>query len=222
VSTTGNTDRTGRYWAWPWYSEIMPFSFTLNWDYRCPYARNAHEHVVTGLGAGADWSVRFVGFSLDEVHVAEGEPSVFDEPLKHPGLLANEVGIVVRDRWPEQFPATHLALFSARHDQALDIRERTVLADVLTASGLDPGAVFAEVDAGWPLETLRREHRASVNQDQAFGVPTFVSGGQVVFVRLTDRPAGDAKLATTTIERVLDLLTGWPALNEFKHTSIPR
>ncbi len=43
-----------------------------------------------------------------------------------------------------------------------------------------------------------------------------------MFVRLMDRPEGDGELATTTVDRVLDLLTGWPELNEFKHTSIPR
>jgi 2-hydroxychromene-2-carboxylate isomerase len=197
-------------------------SFTVNWDYRCPYARNAHEHVVAGLTAGAGWDVTFIAFSLDEVHVAEGEPSVFDVPDKYPGLLVNSVGIAVRDRWPEQFLATHLALFAARHDQALDIRERSVVSDVLTASGLDPAAVLAEVDAGWPLETLRKEHEASVAEHQAFGVPTFVAGDQASFVRLTNRPAGDAELATSTIERVVDLLTGWPELNEFKHTTIRR
>jgi hypothetical protein len=43
-----------------------------------------------------------------------------------------------------------------------------------------------------------------------------------VFVRVMDRPGEDAAQATRTIERTLDLLTGWPELNEFKHTSIPR
>ena len=37
-----------------------------------------------------------------------------------------------------------------------------------------------------------------------------------------DRPRGDIELATKTVERVVDLVTGWPGLNEFKHTSIPR
>jgi protein-disulfide isomerase-like protein with CxxC motif len=97
-----------------------------------------------------------------------------------------------------------------------------VLSDVLSTSGLDAKAILAEVDAGWPLETLRKEHEASVAEHQAFGVPTFVVGTNATFVRLTNRPAGDAALATSTIERVVDLLTGWPELNEFKHTSIPR
>jgi len=33
---------------------------------------------------------------------------------------------------------------------------------------------------------------------------------------------GDGEAATRTIERVVDLLTGFPQLNEFKHTSLKR
>ena len=43
-----------------------------------------------------------------------------------------------------------------------------------------------------------------------------------VFIRLMTLPNGDTQLATRTIERVLDTIAGWPELNEFKHTSIPR
>jgi hypothetical protein len=43
-----------------------------------------------------------------------------------------------------------------------------------------------------------------------------------VFVRLMHRPAGDGELGRTTIERVLDLMAGFPELNEFKHTKILR
>ena len=48
----------------------------------------------------------------------------------------------------------------------------------------------------------------------------FIQDNQSVFVRLMNRPAGDAAVATKTIERVVDLLGGFPELNEFKHTSI--
>jgi hypothetical protein len=37
-----------------------------------------------------------------------------------------------------------------------------------------------------------------------------------------DRAEGDPAKGAETITRVLDLLTGWPELNEFKHTSVPR
>ena len=53
-------------------------------------------------------------------------------------------------------------------------------------------------------------------------MPTFIIGDQAVFVRLMDRPGGDAAHAISSIDKVLDLLAGWPELNEFKHTSIPR
>lgn len=200
----------------------MSSSFSVTWDYRCPFARIAHEHILTALEGGADWDVGFKAFSLEQTHVQEGEPAVWEEPERYPGLLANLAGIVVRDRMPDQFRAVHDALFSARHDRAMDLREREVVEKVLGEAGVDASGVLAEVDAGWPLQVLREEHTAAVDQHNVFGVPTFITDGQAVFVRLMNRPQGDAELATTTIERVLDLLTGWPELNEFKHTSIAR
>jgi predicted DsbA family dithiol-disulfide isomerase len=200
----------------------MTRSFSINWDYRCPFARNAHEHVLAGLRAGADWDVRFLVFSLEQAHVEEGGTPVWEEPDRHPGLAANLAGVVVRDRSPEQFPAVHEALFSARHDDALDLRDRTVLAKVLDQAGVDAGSVLSELDAGGPLDVLKAEHTESVQELQAFGVPTFITPDAAVFVRLMTRPASDGALGQTTIERVLDLMAGFPELNEFKHTKILR
>jgi hypothetical protein len=200
----------------------MTTSFAVTWDYRCPFARNAHDHLVTALQGGSDWDVTFLAFSLDQAHIAEDQPPVFDAPDQYPGLLANEVGIVVRDRFPERFLVTHKALFDARHDDAADLRRRDVVAPVLEAAGVDPVAVFAEIDDGWPLETHRKEHLGAVGTHEVFGVPTFIIGNDAVFVRLMDRAEGDAAKGNETITKVLDLLTGWPELNEFKHTSVPR
>jgi hypothetical protein len=200
----------------------MSASFAVTWDYRCPFARNAHEHLLTASEAGGTgWDVRYSAFSLDQAHVQEDHPPVWDEPERYPGLTANLAGIVVRDRLPEHFLAAHRALFSARHDEALDLRDRDVLAKVLDQVGLDAGAVLAEVDAGWPLQTLKEEHIRAVEDHSVFGVPTFIQGDRAVFVRLLDRPGDDAGRATTTIDRILDLLGTWPELNEFKYTSIP-
>ena len=200
----------------------MPTSFAVTWDYRCPFARNVHEHLVTGIEAGADWVVRFQPFSLDQTHVEEGGAPVWEEPDRYRGLLVNLAGIVVRDRLPEQFLAAHTALFAARHDRALDVRDRAVVATTLDEAGVDGASVLAEIDAGWPLEVLRDEHTAAAHGLGVFGVPTFIAGDDAVFVRVMNRPAGDAKVAITTIDRVLDLLEGWPDLNELKHTRIPR
>jgi hypothetical protein len=200
----------------------MTRAFAITWDYRCPFARNAHEHVVAALEAGADWDVTWVPFSLNQMHVEEGQPDVWDDPDKAATLRAPEVAIVVRDRYPEAFRPFHIAAFAARHDEGRDIREPEVLRDVLTGAGLDAQAVMNEVDDGWPLEAYRKEHEAAAGDHGVFGVPTFIAGGQAVFIRLMSRPRGDAELARTTIERTLDLVTGWPDLNEFKHTRIPR
>jgi hypothetical protein len=128
----------------------------------------------------------------------------------------------VRDQNPELFPAVHYALFTARHDQALDLRERDVLRRVLDDAGANGAQVLSEIDAGWPYDVLKAEHTEAVEERQVFGVPTFISGDNSVFVRLMNRPAGDGALATSTIERLLDLTASWPELNEFKHTSILR
>jgi hypothetical protein len=199
----------------------MSTSFAVTWDYRCPFARNAHEHLLTAMEGGADWDVRFSAFSLDQAHVEEGQTPVWAEPERYPGQLVNLAGIVVRDRFPDQFLGVHRALFSARHDQALDLRDRDVLAKVLDQAGVDPTAVLAEVDAGWPLEVLKGEHTDVVDRLSVFGVPTFILGNRGVFVRLLDRPGDDVERATTTITRVLDLIGSWPELNEFKYASVP-
>ena len=93
--------------------------FAVTWDYRCPFARNAHEHLVTGLADGADWDVTFLPFSLSQVHAPEGGTPVWDDPGKFKDLIALAAGVVVRDQYPGQFGAVHNALFSARHDLSL-------------------------------------------------------------------------------------------------------
>lgn len=200
----------------------MTTTFAVTWDYRCPFARNAHEHLVTAFQHGADWDVTFVPFSLDQAHVEDGGTPVFDQPEKFPGLTINLAGIVVRDRYPDQFLQAHLTLFAARHDKAFDVRDPAVVRQALTDANVDADAVFKEIDDGWPLETARREHDKVVNDLDVFGVPTFIMGDRAVFVRLLNRPKGDAQEATTSVQRVLDLMAGAPNLNEFKYTRIPR
>jgi 2-hydroxychromene-2-carboxylate isomerase len=133
-----------------------------------------------------------------------------------------EAGIVVRDQYPDKFSDAHLALFAARHDETRDLRERAVVAEVLSEQGVDADGVLAAMDDGWPLETFRKEHEAAEVNHRVWGVPTFILGDRAVFVRLMTRPNGDGALARRTIDRVLDLITTEPELNEFKYTSIAR
>jgi protein-disulfide isomerase-like protein with CxxC motif len=196
--------------------------FAVTWDYRCPFARNAHEHLISGLADGADWEVTFVPFSLSQVHVPEGGTPVWDDPAKAADLLALAAGVVVRDRFPEQFGAVHNALFAARHDEGLDLRVPDVVAAVLDGAGVSGAEVLAEVAGGQPIEEMRRAHTEAVDAWNVFGVPTFIVEDRAVFVRLMSRPRGDAALARRTIESVVELFDAQPDLNEFKYTTLSR
>ena len=196
--------------------------FAVTWDYRCPFARNAHEHVIAGLRAGADWDVKFVPFSLRQVHVEDGEADVWDEPAKDSGLLALQVGVVVRDQLPERFLDVHEALFAARHDQGRNIKDPEVLRDVLRSCGVDDEPVFATIATGAPLDAVRKEHEHASANHSVWGVPTFISGDRAAFVRLMDRPSGDGEKSRQTIDRVIEMVTGFIELNELKHTALDR
>ncbi len=197
-----------------------PTTFAVTWDYRCPFARNAHEHLLDALEGGAPWEVRYVPFFLNQSHVPEGGAPAWDDPAHQPDLLSLAAGVVVRDRFPDLFPGVHRSLFTARHDDGGDLRQTGVVGEALTKAGADADLVLAEVEAGWPAKLIREEHEQVVADLDVFGVPTFMTGGGGVFVRLMNRPQGDTQLARDTITRVLDLITDHPELNEFKHTRL--
>ena len=91
-----------------------PQTFAVTWDYRCPFARNGHEHLLDGLAAGAEWDVTFVPYFLNQGMGAEGQDT-WDDPAHQADLLALAAGVVVRDRFADHFLAVHRALFDARH-----------------------------------------------------------------------------------------------------------
>jgi 2-hydroxychromene-2-carboxylate isomerase len=194
--------------------------FVLTYDYRCPFARNAHEHVAVALADGAGWEVTFVPFSLSQVHVPEGGAPVWEDPDKASDLLALSAGLVVRDQYPDRFLEAHIGLFGARHDERRDLREAAVVADVLDRAGVPGDKVVAEVESGSVMDALRQAHEDAVREWGVFGVPTFVVGDRAVFVRLTTRPDGDAASARLTIEGVVELFDEHPELHEFKTTTI--
>lgn len=198
-------------------------TFAITFDYLCPFARNANEHVITALGDEPGWDVDFVPFSLAQTHVGDDEPDVWDapDPDDESGLLALQAGLAVRDDQPAAFHDTHVALFAARHDEGADIREPTVVRHALEEGGADPDRAFDLIDAGKPLEQLREEHTAAVEDHEVFGVPTFITDDRAVFVRLLDR-GGQPAASRRRVEQVLDLTADLPELHEFKQTDLPR
>ena len=194
--------------------------FAVTWDYRCPFARNAHEHIVAGLADGADWDVTFLPFTLSQGHVPEGGTPVWDDPERASDLMALGAGVVARDQYPEQFGAVHLALFTARHDDGLDLRVPGILVEVLDEAGVPGEKILAEVAGGEPIQEIRRAYEQATSEWSVWGVPTFITEGRAVFVRLMSRPKGDAALARRTVERVVGLIEDEPDLNEFKYTTL--
>ncbi len=206
----------------------MTRSFAVTWDYRCPFARNAHEHVLAGLAGGADWDVTFVPFSLGQVHVAEGEPPIWDRPGEDSGLLALRLGVAVRDQRAEVFPAVHRDLFALRHDHAGQLSDPAALREVLAphVGGEEADRLVGAADDDATLATVRAEHERVAAERAVWGVPTFMAGpAAAVFVRLMDRNPGvteeDRGRGRAGVERILDLVE-WDDLNEYKHTSIAR
>lgn len=196
--------------------------FSINFDYRCPFARNANEHVVAALRSGAPFDVEFRAFSLTAAHAEEGDPPVFADPAHRSALLALAAGVVVRDRFPERFADAHLSLFAVRHDDADDLREEKVVHRALERAGVDADAVFTEIADGWPFAVIGDEHTHDVDAYGTFGVPTFVVKNSAVFVRLMTRPKGDGARSQALIERIVHMVSDESEINEFKHTRVGR
>jgi hypothetical protein len=192
--------------------------FAVTWDYRCPFARNAHEALVKGLREGRDWDVRFWPFSLDQIHVEEGDTPVWERGLDEQGtggVRALLWGIAVRDAFPDHFLDFHLAVFRARHDEGQQIAEEPVLRAVAGSVGLDPDVVADEIASGRPLKALETEHTEAVDRWAVFGVPTIIEGDEAVFVRIMERGNVDDWAEALA-------LVGSTRINEFKRTKIPR
>jgi predicted DsbA family dithiol-disulfide isomerase len=197
----------------------MPREIAVTFDYRCPFARNGHEAVVAAVREGAlpDIEWRYSAFSLDQVHVEEGETPVWERESGEwgTGVLALLFGIAVRDVFPEKFLDAHVALFAARHDQGLKLGREDVLRDAVASVGLDPDAVADEAQSGRPLKTLADEHTEAVERWGVFGVPTYMEGDEAAFVRFMERGRVD------DLTRAVDLLQ-WDRINEFKRPRVPR
>lgn len=196
----------------------MTTSFTITYDYLCPFARIANETLVAELEAGADYDVAFAPFSLHQNSLPEGSGSVWDIDAGPPtgsGVLALLWSLAVRDTLPGHFLTFHAAVFSARHDEGADLNDPGVLRAIASGVGIDADAIGAMVDSGVPMKVLRDEHTRLVEEYAVFGVPTFIAGREAVFVRLMERHRPD------DLRRVIEILE-WSNLNEFKRTRIDR
>lgn len=195
-------------------------SFDLSFDYRCPFAKNIHLHVITALRAGADFDVNFAPWTLSQSSRTDAGPDVWNDPTFDAEHLSLCVGVSVRDQQPELFLDTHEALFRARHEQAIRLVTFDEIDDVLRPLGVDLDQVRADVTSRRPHEVIGKSYE-EFSTYEAFGVPTFVVDGNATFVRYMTSPTDDARASVEIIQSLLTLMTQHADLNEFKHTQVP-
>ncbi|MDE3093133.1 MAG: DsbA family protein [Acidobacteriota bacterium] len=196
-------------------------SFGLTYDYRCPFAKNIHLHVLTALKAGADFDVEFIPWTMSQGHRAPGAPDVWDDPGHDAALMALAASVSVRDEQPEHFLAAHEQLFRARHERAIRLATPSEIIDVLSPLGVDTDKVLADIGSRRPHRVIAESFR-SMEAYEAFGVPTFIVGENATFVRYMEPPSDDALASARIIESLVTLMAEQPQLNEFKHTRVPR
>ena len=196
----------------------MP-AFQLSYDYRCPFAKNIHLHVVTALRAGADFDVTFVPWTMSQGYRVDGAPDAWDDPARDAEHLALAVSTSIRDLMPERFLDAHEALFRARHERAIRLVNEREITEALDGLQLDLKPIFEDVASHRPHKVIGESFR-EFERYEAFGVPTFVVDGDATFVRYMNPPTDDPMASIAVIESLISLMSNESALNEFKHTKV--
>jgi hypothetical protein len=196
-------------------------SFDLSFDYRCPFAKNIHLHVIAALRAGADFDVNFAPWSLSQGSRAEGAPDVWNDPAYDGDLLSLAAAVSVRDQQSEYFLDAHEAMFRARQDRAIRLVTLDEISNVLAPLGVDMAKVAADVASRRPHDVIAASHK-EFDRFEAFGVPTFVVNDDATFVRYMSEPGNDPAPSVELITSLLTMMTNRADLNEFKHTQLPR
>ncbi len=193
--------------------------FLLSYDYRCPFAKIVHLHVIEALRAGADFDVTFVPWTMSQGYRDEGALDEWDDPAGDSQLLSLAVSTSVQNLMPEKFLDVHEALFRARHDRAIRLVTESEIATALEGLDLDLAAIFDDVASRRPHKVIGEWFREFERYD-AFGVPTFVVDGDATFVRYMNPPTDDPQASIALIESLVTLMSDQSALNEFKHTKV--
>ncbi len=195
-------------------------TFDVSYDYRCPFAKNIHLHLVSALEAGADFEVNFVAWTMSQGYKAEGAPDVWDDPERDAELLSLAVSVSIRDLQPELFLQAHAALFKARHEQGIRLVTMQQIEQALAGLDIDLDRVRTDLESRRPHQVIGDNFKRYAGLE-AFGVPTFVVGNDATFVRYMTPPTSDPQASVALIDSIVTLIEHQPELNEFKHTRLP-
>ena len=195
-------------------------AFELSYDYRCPFAKNIHLHVITALRAGGALDVTFAPWTMSQGHRAPGAPDVWNDLSKDSELLSLAYSTSIRDQQTEHFLDAHEALFRGRHEKGIRLISHEEIADVLKNTGVNIKSARVDVESRRPHAVIGETFR-KFEKMQAFGVPTFVVNGDATFVRYMKPPSEDGANSIEIISSLVTLMADSADLNEFKHTQLP-
>ncbi len=195
-------------------------AFELSYDYRCPFAKNIHLHMVSALKAGGKFDVTFVPWTMSQGYKSDGSPDVWDDEMRNAELLALAVSTSIRDQQPEHFLDAHEAMFRARHEKGIRLVNIEEIEALLSPLGVDMDKVRTDVASRRPHQVIG-ESLKRFAKVEAFGVPTFVIGNDATFVRYMNGPSSDAQASIAVIDSLVSMMANQPELNEFKHTRAP-
>lgn len=198
--------------------------FVLLYDYRCPFAKNVHDHVIAAIRSGLEIDVTFTPYTLSQGHVDPGSPAVWDDPSQAAALLALEASLAAQEVAPDRFLDLHEALFAARHERSIALTTTEQIESVLEAVGIDGGPIWDEVASGRPKARIAAAWSHYHDDLDVFGVPTFiVDDADATFVRLMDGPdAADPAASVEVVTGLLELVISRTDINELKHTRLSR
>lgn len=205
-------------WASPYAGSVLKFH--LSYDYRCPFAKNMHLHVITALRNGADFAVTFVPWTMGQGHRPAGAIDVWDDPSQDSANLALAVSASLRDLQPARFHDAHEALFRARHEQGVRLSTMEQIDGVLAPLAVDLENVHDDIASRRPFHVLGESFRF-MERFEAFGVPTFVVNEDATFVRYMKPPSDDPAASTALITSLVTMMADQIDVNEFKHTKVP-
>ena len=198
--------------------------FVLLYDYRCPFAKNVHDHVIAALRSGLDLAVTFTPYTVSQGHVEAGSPAVWDDPTQASALLALEASVAAKSTDPDRFVDLHEALFAARHEHSIALTTVEQIDAVLAALGIDPDPIWAEVATGGPRAVIAEAWTHYHDDLDVFGVPTFIiDDADATFVRLMEGPdRTDPAASVPIVSSLLELVISRTDINELKHTRLRR
>lgn len=195
-------------------------TFSVSYDYRCPFAKNMHLHLIEALREGAPWNVTFVPWTLSQVHREEGEPDAWDNPARRDDHVALAAGWWISEYDPDHFLDAHEALFKARHHDGAALKSIDEVRSALRHTGVSLEQLTNALEEDAPYKALGEAFR-SYEPYESFGVPTFLLDGRATFVRYMKEPTGEEGASRRMIESLLDLMTNASDINEFKQTTVP-